>query len=118
MRTMRYSCLLGDKYKFTANASNKDHKSPKYIILLHSINIRMLNLTFECCNIQRFVRTFVYALPSSQQMLASKGSMLSCMILLAIELGTCVQLLARIIVQSVHAPEQDYMLSCIILLVI
>ena len=28
-RIMRYSCLLGDKYKFTANASNKDHKITK-----------------------------------------------------------------------------------------
>ena len=26
---IRYSCLLGDKYKFTANASNKDHKITK-----------------------------------------------------------------------------------------
>ena len=58
-------------------------------------------------------------------MLASKGSMLlskrnmpSCMILLAIELDARVQLLARIIVQSVDAPEEDYMLSCIILLAI
>ena len=51
-----YSCLLGDKYNSTANASSKDHKSPKYIILLHSINIRILHSTFECCNIRRFVR--------------------------------------------------------------
>ena len=28
-RIMRYSCLLGNKYKFTANASNKDHKITK-----------------------------------------------------------------------------------------
>ena len=42
--------------------------------------------------------------------------MLLYMILLAIELDACLQLLARIIVQSVDAPEQDYMLSCIILL--
>ena len=33
---------------------------------------------------------------SSQPMLASKGSMLSCMILLAIEADACVQLLAHI----------------------
>ena len=56
--------------------------------------------------------------PSSQQMFASKGNMLSCMILLIIELYARVQLLARIIAQSVDAPEQDYMLSCIILLAI
>ena len=62
---------------------------------------------------------------SSQQMLASKGSMfsskgnmLSCMILLTIELDTCTQLLARMIVQSVDAPEQDCLLSCMILLTI
>ena len=62
---------------------------------------------------------------SSQQMLASKGSMLSskgdvlsskgdmllCMILLTTELDARAQLLARIIVQSVDAPEQEYMLS-------
>ena len=34
--------------------------------------------------------------PSSQPMLASKGSMLSCMILLAIEIDARMQLLARI----------------------
>ena len=56
--------------------------------------------------------------PTSQQMFASKGNMLLYMILLAIELDACMQLLARMIVQSVDAPEQDYMLSCIILLVI
>ena len=56
--------------------------------------------------------------PSSKQILASKGNMLLYMILLAIELDACMQLLARIIVQSVDAPEQDYMLSCIILLAI
>ena len=64
-------------------------------------------------------------LSSSQQMLTSKGSMLLskcnmllCMILLATELDGRVQLVARIIMQSVDAPEQDYMLSCIILLAI
>ena len=51
-------------------------------------------------------------------MLVSKGNMLSCMILLAIEFDTHMQLLTRIIVQSVDAPKQDYMLSFIILLVI
>ena len=51
-------------------------------------------------------------------MLSSKGNILLCMILLAIELDARVQLLTRIIVQSVDAPEQDYMLSCIILLAI
>ena len=63
--------------------------------------------------------------PSSQQMLASKssmllskGNMLLCMILLAIELDARVQLPACIIVQSLNAPEQDYMLLCIILLAI
>ena len=50
-------------------------------------------------------------------MFASKGNMLSCMILLAIEIDARVQLLARI-PQSVNAPAQDYMLSCIILLAI
>ena len=29
MNTLRYSCLLGDKYKSTANVSNKDHKITK-----------------------------------------------------------------------------------------
>ena len=53
---MRYSFLLGDSHKFTTNVRDKDHKSPKYIILLPSINIRILYLTFECCNIQRFIR--------------------------------------------------------------
>ena len=56
-------------------------------------------------------------LASKGSMLASKGNMLSCMILLAIEIDARVQLLARI-VQSVNAPAQDYMLSCIILLAI
>ena len=57
-------------------------------------------------------------------MLASKGSMLSCIILLAIEVDARMQLLACIWhravreVQSVDAPELDYMLSCIILLAI
>ena len=41
---MRYSCLLGDKYKFTANATTK---SQKCIILLYSVNIRMLHSTLE-----------------------------------------------------------------------
>ena len=40
------------------------------------------------------------------------------MILLAIELDVRAQLLAHIIVQSVDAPEQDYMLLCMILLAI
>ena len=57
-------------------------------------------------------------LASKGSMLSSKGNMLLCMILLAIELDGCTQLLARIIVQSVDAHEQDYMLSCMILLVI
>ena len=51
-------------------------------------------------------------------MLASKGNMLLCMILLAIELDACAQLLAHIIVQSVDEPEHDYMLSCMILFAI
>ena len=69
--------------------------------------------------------------PSSQPMLASKGStlaskgsmlssksnMLSCIILLAIEIEARV-LHVSAIMQSVDAPEQDYMLSCIILLAI
>ena len=54
-------------------------------------------------------------LASKGSMLSSKGNMLSCMILLAIELDVRAQLLARIIVQSVDAPEQDHMLSCMIL---
>ena len=40
--------------------------------------------------------------------------MLLYMILLAIELDAWMQLLARMIMQSVDAPKQDYMLSCII----
>ena len=55
---------------------------------------------------------------SPSSMLLSKGNMLSCMILLAIELDARVQLPACIIVQSLNAPEQDYMLLCIILLAI
>ena len=46
IKIMKYYCLLGDKYKFTRNERDKDHKSPKYIILLHSsnftFNIRVL----------------------------------------------------------------------------
>ena len=45
IKTIRYSCLLGDNHKFIANVRNMDHKSPKYIILLHSnvtFNIRIL----------------------------------------------------------------------------
>ena len=53
-------------------------------------------------------------LASKGSMLSSKGNMLSYMILLAIELDASAQLLACIIVQSVDAPEQDYMLSCMI----
>ena len=56
---MRYSFLLDDKYKFTTNVRDKDHKITKIHHLLHGINIRMLHTTFEgsfeC-------RTFVYAL--------------------------------------------------------
>ena len=56
-KTMRCSCLLGDKYKFnTLMQGSRTTKSPKYIILLHDINIRMLHLTFECCKIRRFIR--------------------------------------------------------------
>ena len=64
-------------------------------------------------------------LSSSQQMLTNKGSMLSskgnmllCMNLLTIELYARAQLLARIIIQPVDAPKQDYMLLCMILLTI
>ena len=61
-------------------------------------------------------------LASKGSVLLSKGNMLSCMILLAIELDARAQLLARIIMQSVDAPEQDYisdyMLLCMILLAI
>ena len=57
-------------------------------------------------------------LASKGSMLSSKGNMLLCMILLTIEVDAHMQLLAHIIMQSVDAPEQDYMLSCIILLVI
>ena len=61
-------------------------------------------------------------LVSKGSVLLSKGNMLSCMILLAIELDARAQLLARIIMQSVDAPEQDYisdyMLLCMILLAI
>ena len=68
---MRYSCLLGGKYKFTANASNKDHKITKIHHFLHSINIRVLHSTFEgsfeC-------RTFVYALIYRDSILLEKSS--------------------------------------------
>ena len=48
-------------------------------------------------------------------MLSSKGNMLSCMILLTTELDARMQLLACIQYRAVvDAPEQDYMLSCII----
>ena len=60
-------------------------------------------------------------LASKGSMLSSKGNMLSCIILLAIEIDARVQLLARIrdrAVSTVDAPQQDYMLSCIILLAI
>ena len=58
-------------------------------------------------------------LASKGSMLSSKGNMLSCMILLAIEIDARVRLLARIRDRaSVDALEQDYMLSCIILLAI
>ena len=51
-------------------------KSPKYIILLHSTNIRMLHSTFECyiqhSNVATFKgsfewRTFIYALQGIHQ---------------------------------------------------
>ena len=29
IKTMKHSCLLGDNYKFTANANNKDYKITK-----------------------------------------------------------------------------------------
>ena len=57
-------------------------------------------------------------LASMGSMLSSKGNMLSCMILLVIKIDAHVYLHASGIVQSVDAPEQDYMLSCIILLAI
>ena len=58
-------------------------------------------------------------LASIGSMLSSKGNMLLYMILLAIEIDARVQLLARIQHRAVvYAPEQDYMLSCIILLTI
>ena len=50
-------------------------------------------------------------LSSKGDVLSSKGDMLLCMILLTTELDAGAQLLARIIVQSVDAPEQEYMLS-------
>ena len=65
IKTMRYSCLLGDNYKFTANANNKDYKITKIHHFLHGI------LTFECyiqhSNVATFeglfeCGTFVYAL--------------------------------------------------------
>ena len=40
IKTIRYSFLLDNNYKFTANVREKDHK---ITILLHSINIRMLH---------------------------------------------------------------------------
>ena len=58
-------------------------------------------------------------LVSKGYMLSSKGNMLSCMILLQLQLKlACNYLHASGIVQSVDAPEQDYMLSCIILFAI
>ena len=65
MRTMRYSCILGDKYKFTANASKQgpqNHQNASFCCIV---------LTFECyiqhSNVATFegsfeCRTFVYAL--------------------------------------------------------
>ena len=47
-------------------------------------------------------------LASEGSMLSSKGNMLSCMILLAIEIDA--RMHASDIVQSVDAPEQDYMI--------
>ena len=61
-------------------------------------------------------------LASKGSVLLSKGNMLSCIILLTIELDARAKLLARIIMQSVDAPEQDYisdyMLLCMILFAI
>jgi len=45
--------FINNNYKFNANEKDKDHKSLKYIILLHSVsivNIWMWQLTFKCCN--------------------------------------------------------------------
>ena len=60
---MRYSCLLGDKYKFTANVRNKITKIHHFValtVLTFECNIQHSNAAtfeglFEC-------RTFVYAL--------------------------------------------------------
>ena len=63
---MKYSYLLGDKYKSTANASSKDHKITKihhfvaYVVLTFKCYIQHSNVatfegSFEC-------RTFIYAI--------------------------------------------------------
>ena len=49
-------------------------KSPKYIILLHRINIRMLHSTFECCNICE-CRTFVYVRTNITSVLQSNSQL-------------------------------------------
>ena len=44
-------------------------KSPKYIIMLHNINIRMLHSTFEA---SFECRTFIYALVSFDKIMSQK----------------------------------------------
>ena len=83
----------------------------------------MLKLTYSTAQFKLDAREYMLASIntfslSSQQMVTSKGNMLSCMILLTNELGTSTQLLTHYIVQSVDAPEQDYMLLSMILLAI
>ena len=56
-KATRHSCLLDDKIiNSMLMQGTRTTKSPKYIILLHNISIQMLHLTFECCNIRRFIR--------------------------------------------------------------
>ena len=65
---MRYSCLLGDKYKYTANASNKDHKITKthhfavwYYNLNVAFNIRMLQYSKVRSNVEHsFMHYYVH----------------------------------------------------------
>ena len=64
-------------------------------------NIEPWRCKLQYRSIKLYAREYILASintfsPSSQPMLASKGSMLSCMILLTIEIDTRVQSLARI----------------------
>ena len=51
VKTTRYLCLLSDKYKYTVNASNKDHK---ITILLHNNIILMFKCYIQHSNVATF----------------------------------------------------------------